>query len=257
MNNLLFLPVYNCSSYISKLINDLKKHNLKEISEILIIDNKSLDNTVSTVIESIKKIDLDKKITFIQNDENVNLGGTHKVALNYAKLKNFDYAIIFHGDYQGSLADVEQIINQKKYYTFDFYLGSRFMKGSKLVNYSRLRIIGNYFFNFLFSLIAGKKISDLGSGLNVFKIKEVDFDIINGFPNTLLFNYHLILYIIHFKKKYCFFPLHWSESDQISNVKYISHVVGMCKILLSYFFNKTNFFVKEIYKYTYKIIYEK
>ena len=35
-------------------------------------------------------------------------------------------------------------------------------------SYSTLRVVGNYGFNWLFSLVAGHKITDLGSGLNLY-----------------------------------------------------------------------------------------
>ena len=72
------------------------------------------------------------------------------------------------------------------------------MRKSVLNNYSFIRIAGNIFFNFIFSLITFKKLSDLGSGLNLIRLDNLDIDQIKSFPDNLTFNYYLILYICYF-----------------------------------------------------------
>ena len=152
--------------------------------------------------------------------------------------------IIFHGDDQGKLEDINKIMlfNNKKGY--DFILGSRFMKGSILNNYSLIRIFGNIFFNTIFSLITLKKLNDLGSGLNLIRLNDIDINQIRSFPDNLTFNYYLILYICYYKKKFMFMPITWSETDQVSNVKYVNHTIQMVYIIFQFLFNKKKFLKK-------------
>lgn len=252
MSKLLFIPVYNCKIQVKRLINKLKKKNLDQIDEILFIDNQSSDETLETLIQESKNIK--KKITIILNDNNYGLGGSHKVALNYAKNNKYNDLVIFHGDDQGNIEDIEKIINIDTQRKYEFILGARFMKGSVLNNYSFIRICGNIFFNFIFSFLTFKKLNDLGSGLNLIRLENLDIKKIESFPNNLTFNYYLILYICYFKKKFLFVPITWSETDQVSNVKYFKHVIQMIKIILKFGISKKNFFNQLRSNCTYKII---
>ncbi|MDA9697301.1 glycosyltransferase family 2 protein [Candidatus Pelagibacter sp.] len=252
MSKILFIPVYNCKIQIKRLIEKIKNKNLDSLNEILFVDNRSSDGTLETIVEETTYIK--KKITIIQNDYNYGLGGSHKVALNYALNNNYKDLIVFHGDDQGNVDDLEMIISKDIDRNFEFILGSRFMRKSILNNYSFIRIAGNIFFNFIFSVVTFKKLSDLGSGLNLIRLDNLDIKQIESFPNNLTFNYNLILYICYFKKKFLFVPITWSETDQISNVKYLRHVFQMCSIILNYMISKKNFFKKTDNKYTWKEI---
>ncbi len=252
MSKLLFIPVYNCKIQIKRLIEKIEKNKLESIKEILFVDNRSTDGTLETIIEETS--DFKKKTTIILNDNNYGLGGSHKVAMKYAMNNNYKDLLVFHGDDQGNVDDLEMIISSDTERNYDFILGSRFMKKSILKNYSFIRIAGNIFFNLIFSVITLKKLSDLGSGLNLLRLDNLDIDQIESFPDNLTFNYYLILYICFFKKKFLFVPITWSEEDQISNVKYFNHVFQMFKIILNFLISKKKFFRKVNNKYNWRVI---
>ena len=123
MSKILFIPVYNCNIQVKRLINKIKKKELDQISEILFIDNQSSDQTLETLLKETKNIK--KKITIILNDNNYGLGGSHKVALNYAKNNKYNDLIVFHGDDQGNLEDLDKLISVDTQRKYDFILGSR------------------------------------------------------------------------------------------------------------------------------------
>lgn len=252
MSTILYIPVYNCELQIKRLIKKLKRKKLKKINEILFVDNQSVDETLKTLVNETKGFS--SKITIIQNNKNYGLGGSHKVALSYAINNRYNDLIVFHGDDQGKIEDLDKIILSDKKRKYDFILGSRFMKGSILNNYNLIRILGNIFFNFIFSAITLKKLYDLGAGLNLLRLDNLDINQIKSFPNNLTFNYHLILYLCFFKKKFMFMPITWTETDQISNVKYFNHTIQMFNIILQFLFNKKKFFKKKKTNYIFKII---
>ena len=49
-------------------------------------------------------------------------------------------------------------------------------------------------------------------------------------------------------------PITWSETDQISNIKYISHVNQMFKIIINFLMKKDSFFEKKNNEYSWKVI---
>ena len=140
---LVFIPTYNCESQIPRVIRQFDKGTLQKLfTEILVIDNCSQDKTFESARNALNNLS-EIKINLIQNKENISLGGSHKVAFDYAIKHEFDYVIVLHGDDQGSISDIAPYIRDSSYKKYDSFLGSRFSWRSKLVGYSKFRIFGN------------------------------------------------------------------------------------------------------------------
>ncbi|MDR2406828.1 MAG: glycosyltransferase family 2 protein [Bacteroidales bacterium] len=215
---LVFIPMYNCEKQIPRVLAQFDDETQKLFSEIIVIDNGSNDNSIQTAIETAKKLS-HIKISVMKNCENYSLGGSHKVAFNYAIENGFDYVAVLHGDDQGNIADLIPLIKNNEYKNYDSLLGSRFMKNSKLVGYSNFRIFGNFVFNTFVSIIFRRKITDMGSGLNLYKTDYLKNKFYLYLPNDLTFPNNMCFYGIMSKSKFRFFPLLWREDDQISNAK--------------------------------------
>ncbi|MGE5329287.1 MAG: glycosyltransferase family 2 protein [Deltaproteobacteria bacterium] len=257
---LLFIPGYNCEKQIIRVLNQIDNEVLSYISEIIVVNNRSTDNTEKVITEFIAaKPDLPIKL--LRNDENYGLGGSHKVAFAYAIENNFDYVIVLHGDDQGDIRDLLPVLKSEKYINYDCCLGARFQKGSKLKGYSAFRTFGNRVYNFLFSIAAGKRIYDLGSGLNLYNVNMLKNKFYFKFPDNLTFNYCMILASDYYNQNIMFFPISWREDDQVSNVKMFNQALNVLKMLFKYFFNKGYFIKKELREvkrddYTAQIIFE-
>ncbi len=242
MRHLLFIPVYNCQTQIIRVLDKILKSPLvNKFEEIIIIDNNSMDETLDVITKYINEKKL-SKFKLFQNNENYNLGGTHKTGFNYAIDNEFDYVTILHGDDQGDINDLEKVFLNNKYINYDCCLGSRFARNSKLVNYPKFRIYANYMINLAASIVSFKFLTDLGSGLNMFKVSFLKNKFYLNFPNGLTFNYCLIFFICDIRAKFFYFPITWREDDQISNVKLFSHAIKWAEILLKYVFIRKKLF---------------
>lgn len=256
---LVFIPGYNCEKQIVRVLKQFDKNVLKYIDEIIFVNNRSTDNTEKAVL-NYKKENTKLPIKVLRNDENYNLGGSHKVAFNYALKNKYDYLIVLHGDDQGDIHDLLPYLENGEYRKFDCLLGSRFLKDSKLKGYSKFRIFGNRVFNIIYSMCIGKKIKDLGSGLNMYNTKIFENDFYHKFPDRLTFNCCMLFAADYYKQTIKFFPITWREEDQISNVKMFSQAKITLKMALKYRFNKkyvqSEFREKIIEEYTAKEIVE-
>ena len=105
---------------------------------------------------------------------------------------NYDYVSILHGDDQGDIDDLVKIFDDGKYINYDCILGSRFASKSKLINYPKFRIYANYLINLAASIVTFRFLTDLGSGINMFKVSYLKNKFYLDFPNDLTFNYCLI-----------------------------------------------------------------
>lgn len=256
---LLFIPGYNCEKQIIRVLNQLDKKVMKYISEIIFVNNRSTDNTEKAVLD-YKKSHKNIPLKVLRNNENYNLGGSHKVAFNYAIEKKFDYVIVLHGDDQGDIHDFLPVLENKVYKNYDCILGSRFEKGSKLIGYSKFRTFGNRIFNIIFSFSIKKRVSDLGSGLNMYNVNILKNYFYLKFPDKLTFNCCMLFASSYFNHTIKFVPISWREDDQVSNVKMFSQAKITLKMALKYKFNHkyiiSEFREKIIEKYSAKEIKE-
>ena len=159
---LIFIPAYNCEKQVPRVLSQLlDPHVLPWVGECIVVNNRSTDGTEAAVQDWMARHPA-APVRLLRNDENYGLGGSHKVAFGYAAAHGYQHLVVLHGDDQGAVADLLPILNDGTYKNYDCCLGSRFMKGSRIKGYSALRVVGNYGFNALFSLVAGKRITDLG-----------------------------------------------------------------------------------------------
>ncbi|SVD90241.1 uncharacterized protein METZ01_LOCUS443095, partial [marine metagenome] len=237
---IVFIPMYNCESQISRVLARFDESTCNIFDEILIVDNGSNDSSLKSAKLAAEKLE-NIKITIVQNVENYNLGGSHKVAFNYALENNYDFLVVIHGDDQGDIHDVVPLLIQGQHRDWDCLLGSRFLKSSKLIGYSWFRIFGNWGINLLGSIICRRMLYDLGAGLNVYNMKMLENKFYLKFPNGLTFNYYMTFYTVGIKASFKYFPLTWREEDQISNVEMFSHFKEWLEIVMTYVFNYDHF----------------
>ena len=238
---LLFIPMYNCEKQIVRVLAQLTDEVQQYLSEVIIVNNRSTDGGEEAAQKWLSEHPLSIPATLLRNDENYGLGGSHKVAFNYAIQNGFDYVIVLHGDDQGSIENILPYLKTREYENYDCFLGARFMRGSQLQGYSKFRTFGNRVYDALFSLGTGKAVCDLGSGLNMYKVEVLKSRFWERYKDNLMFNYCMILGSSFRKHKIKYFPILWREDDQVSNVKMMNQAVVVLKMLGAYILNKKKF----------------
>ena len=231
---LLFIPAYNCEKQIVRVLESLKGEPSGYFERIIVVNNRSTDAT-EEVVRSFKESNPELNIHILRNHENYGLGGSHKVAFKYALDFGFDYVVVLHGDDQGNIRDFIPMLKRRIYRKYDCVLGARFMRGSRLKGYSGIRTIGNIVYDFLFAAVTGRRVFDLGSGLNMYSTKMLENNFYHKFPDNLTFNYCMVMALEYYNQHERYYPVSWSESDQVSNVKLGSQAIKVLKMLWEYF----------------------
>ena len=229
---LVAVPMFNCEKQIIPTLDTilLFQHG---ISEVWIIDNRSTDQSIQIVeeyLKSVKSFQIPMKL--FQNKENYGLGGTHKITFEMANENFFSHVLIFHGDHQAQGSDLAAFIEIAQTKPNSIILGSRFMRNSSRIGYSKSRTIANFIFNFLLTVRERKIVKDLGSGLNIFPIEAIETINLTLLPNDLTFNIALLRQLIHSNIEIIWRPIKWTEEDQISNVKIISQTLATLKLII-------------------------
>ena len=249
---LLFIPAYNCEKQIIRVLGQLDNEIMQYISEVIVINNRSTDDTEKVVSDFAGKHP-EFPLKLLRNHENYGLGGSHKVAFKYAIDNGFDYVITLHGDDQGDIYDFLPVLRSGYYKKHSQILGARFMQGSSLIGYSAFRTFGNVVYDFLFAYVIGRRVYDLGSGLNMYKVEDLKGGYYEKFPDNLMFNYCMVMALEYYNIDARFFPVSWREDDQVSNVKMVSQSTKVLKMLWDYYKNpaviKDDYRDKEISEY--------
>jgi dolichol-phosphate mannosyltransferase len=217
---LVAIPAYNCAKQITRVLDEIDSQLLDRVEEIAVIDNGSTDNTVQAALDYKNTGRLNNKLHIYKNVDNYNLGGTHKVAFLRAESLGYTHVIILHGDNQAKSDEANLLLDYMELHPeHQTVLGSRFNKRSTLIGYDLKRILGNKVLNTLYGVVTMKNTEDLGSGLNLFALSDLDKSTYLLFADKLTFNYELLLDLIKRKVNFAYVPITWREEDQVSNAR--------------------------------------
>ena len=94
----------------------------------------------------------------------------------------------------------------------------------------------------------------MGSGVNLFKVKDLIAINVFTLPDDLTFNNKLILALCQNKKKFIYFPITWSETNQISNAKLLNQALKIITMSVRYVLRLKNSEEKDIYDYEFVVL---
>jgi glycosyltransferase involved in cell wall biosynthesis len=163
----IIIPAFNESKTIVEVVNKIK--TISEISEIIVIDDASTDNTY----ELIKGLN----IIALKNPYNKGNGASVKNGILNA---NSDYCLVIDGDGQHKPEDIKKLISYIDDY--DLIIGSRTNESDS----SKFRDVGNFIFNSVASYLAEFDIKDLTSGFRLFDRKK-SLEFFHLYPNKFSF----------------------------------------------------------------------
>lgn len=153
---LIILPAYNEGKVIGTVIDLIKSEGY---SNILVIDDKSSDNTVKEVIS--------KNVFLKVHSINKGAGAATRSGLDYArKINKFDFVVLMDSDGQHDPKDISKLLDFSKDY--DVVIGSRMIDNN---NMPFFRKFANKFGSFITWLFFGLYVTDSQSGFKVFNKK--------------------------------------------------------------------------------------
>ena len=246
------IPAYNCAPQIGRVLSGFDEKLLDRLSEVIVIDDRGKDDTGAAALVALEQLPFEhSKIKVVRNNVNLGLGGSHKMAFLYGQKMVADYVAILHGDDQAKAPELNMLLDAAEADPeVGAVLGSRFMKGSTLRGYAWERIWGNRVFNLMYTVLTGRRTLDLGSGLNLFRLKDLADNRFLGFDDRMTFNFDLLLdyYTKHTKLRYV--PITWTEEDQVTNARNVAVGRRAMGQLLKWRFGQLNFAPEPAEKYT-------
>jgi len=155
-----------------KISNVFDRFNRSDVTDILLMDDASDDNTPVIAKE--------KGIQVISHEYRSGVGSSIRTIIKYAKKNNYDILIILAGNDKDRPEEIPRLIKPIVEDDYHFVQGSRYLKGGNFGNMPFYRQLSTrYIHPLLFSLITGMKITDSTNGFRAFKLSIFDDKRIN------------------------------------------------------------------------------
>ncbi|MDD4530477.1 MAG: glycosyltransferase family 2 protein [Candidatus Gracilibacteria bacterium] len=180
------VPCYNEGKQISKVVETMPDF----VDKIIIIDDKSKDNTVK-VIEGLQK--KYKKIILIEHKINEGVGGAITSGYKWCRDNKIDVAVVMAGDGQMLPKDLPAILDPVVEDRADYSKANRLMSGEAYEKIPKVRYFGNSVLSFLTKIASGYwHVMDSQTGftaINSKMLKLIDWNKMYkryGQPNDIL-----------------------------------------------------------------------
>ena len=210
----IIIPIRNEEFLLKKIIEQLE-NKLKNLEyEIVLINDFSTDNTFLV----LKKLIENKNQFKLYNNKKKGLGGAITEGINNS---SGELICIMMSDLSDDIEDFKKYYNLIKEEGVDAIFGSRFIRGSKITEYPKKKLILNRIFNIVTKILF---ISDYNDFTNAFKIYKKEailktFPLVSESFNIFL---ELPLKIISRRMKYKIIPISWTnrkEGDSKFDIK--------------------------------------
>jgi dolichol-phosphate mannosyltransferase len=163
------IPTYNEKDNIVKMIERLRV--LYPELHILIVDDNSPDGT-GTIVEQMKNTQMD----VLHRNSKDGLGKAYLAGFDKALADGADIVIQMDADFSHDPVYIKNMLTEIEEY--DVVIGSRYMEGISIVNWSISRLFLSWFGNVYARLVTGLKINDLTGGYKCIRrraLEAIDF----------------------------------------------------------------------------------
>ena len=180
------IPCFNEETQIKTVVDNLPKY----VDNIVIVDDKSTDNTVN-IIKELKNNN--EKITVILHEKNKGVGSAISSGYKWSRDNKIDVAVVMAGDNQMDPKDLPEILGPVVDGKADYSKGNRLFSGEAYKKIPTMRYFGNSLLSLFTKIASGYwHIADSQSGYTAINKKMLN--VINwdkmfksyGQPNDLL-----------------------------------------------------------------------
>jgi len=163
-DSLVIIPTFNEIENIEAIIEAV--FGLKKDFHILIVDDNSPDGTAQKVEALI--VVYPEQLSLEVRKEKLGLGTAYIHGFKWAIAKKYDYIFEMDADFSHPPADLINLYNTCVAGA-DLAIGSRYVKGINVVNWSLYRILLSYGASFYVKGITGMKVDDPTAGFVCYK----------------------------------------------------------------------------------------
>jgi dolichol-phosphate mannosyltransferase len=170
LSNLVIIPTFNEKENIERMVR--KVFSLPVSFDLLVVDDGSPDGTAQIV----KKLQTEfgSKLHLIERKGKLGLGTAYIAGFKYAIQNKFDYVFEMDCDFSHNPDDLVSLYSACANNGADLAIGSRYVKGGKVVNWPIDRILMSYFASLYVRMILWINIHDTTAGFKCYKRKVLE-----------------------------------------------------------------------------------
>lgn len=173
------MPAYNAEKTLKRTYADIDK---KVVSDIILVDDKSKDKTVSVA----KKLGIE----VFEHPNNLGYGGNQKTCYWEALKRNPDVVVMIHPDYQYDATLIEEMVRPILQGRYDYIFGSRIRTRKEALDGGMPlhKYIFNRFYTLFSNPILGVNFSEHMSGMRAYSAKALKKVPFQRFSNDFMFD---------------------------------------------------------------------
>ena len=156
------IPTLNEEKNIEKTLYKIEKVSKKFTLDVIIVDDNSKDNTIKIVEQFFSKLN----IKIIRNRKKLGLG--YALNLGY-KSSYYSFVMFLDADLSVSENDITKLFHARE--KNGIVIGSRYIKGSKIIGADKKKVLASYLLNLLISKIFRLKIIDISHSFRIISKK--------------------------------------------------------------------------------------
>jgi dolichol-phosphate mannosyltransferase len=170
LSNLVIIPTYNEKENIERMVR--KVFSLPFAFDLLIVDDGSPDGTAQ-IVKNLQ-IEFGSKLHLLERKGKLGLGTAYIAGFKYAIQNKFDFIFEMDCDFSHNPDDLVNLFKACSDGGADLSIGSRYVKGGKVVNWPIGRILMSYFASLYVRLILWINIHDTTAGFKCYKRKVLE-----------------------------------------------------------------------------------
>ena len=194
-SKIIIIPTYNERNNVVKLINHILDLNLNVF--ILVVDDNSPDGTGLVVDQLAKKY---VEVTVLHRPKKEGLGKAYIAGFKYCVEKGCDYVITMDADMSHDPKYLKDSL--KTIESNDVAIGSRYIKGVSVVNWSIKRLLLSYYANRYIRFITNLPVKDCTSGFICFRSKTLKSLNLQGSFRSHGYSFLVEIKYLLYKKKF-------------------------------------------------------
>ena len=202
----IIIPIRNEENILKNIIQQLENKLETLTFEVIFINDFSTDDTFST----LEKLLQNKNQFRLYNNQRKGLGGAIAEGIYQA---TGEFICIMMSDLSDDIEDFKKYLNIIKEEKVDAVFGSRFIKGSKLIDYPKKKLILNRVFNTVTKFLFFSDYNDFTNAFKIYKKSAIlkTFPLVSESFNIFL---EMPLKIISRKMNYKIIPISWSNRKE-------------------------------------------
>ena len=160
VKSLVVIPTYNEKENIRPLLEQIL--GLEEDFDLLVVDDASPDGTQEVVKELMAKAPT--RLFLLARKGKQGLGSAYVEGFGWALEKKYAYVLQMDADFSHDPADLPRLLAPCVGGEADMVIGSRYLKGVNVINWSISRVLLSYAANRYVRLLTGLPVADATAG---------------------------------------------------------------------------------------------